>query len=381
MTQLLKRRVLFLTGTRADFGKIKPLISRLQDDPKFECHVFVTGMHMLSKYGYTCEEVERSNIRKIHRFFNQNPSDRMDIILSKTIVGLSDYVREVKPDMIVVHGDRVEALAGAIVGALNNVLTAHVEGGEVSGTVDELIRHSVSKLCHLHFVANEEARNRLLQLGEDDGSVYVIGSPDIDVMNSDSLPDLAEAKRHYDIEFKKYGIVIFHPVTSEVASLPEQSRTLIDALVSSKRNYIVVYPNNDHGTEVIQSEYARLSNNPRFRIFPSMRFEFFLVLLRNAEFIIGNSSAGVREAPHYGVPAVNIGSRQRNRAKCSGIINVEFEVEKIIGAIKSAVLMSRERQEIFGSGNSSELFYNVVIDEAVWNMSSQKYFVDRLARV
>ena len=124
-------KIVFLTGTRADFGKLKSLMNRLRNDEDFELHVFVTGMHMLSKYGYTCEEVEKANFRNIHKFINQNSSDSMDHILSKTISGLSDYVKEIKPDLIVVHGDRVEALAGAAVGALNNILVGHIEGGEV----------------------------------------------------------------------------------------------------------------------------------------------------------------------------------------------------------------------------------------------------------
>ena len=127
-------------------------MQKLQDDELFEVHIFVTGMHMLSKYGATWKEIRKAGFANIYKFINQNSSDSMDYILAKTVAGLADYVKETAPDMLVVHGDRVETLAGAIVGALNNILVAHVEGGEVSGTVDELIRHSVSKLSHLHFV-------------------------------------------------------------------------------------------------------------------------------------------------------------------------------------------------------------------------------------
>ena len=182
------KKIVFVTGTRADFGKLKSLMKIIQSDNQFELHVFVTGMHMLAKYGYTCEEVEKANFTNIYKFINQNVSDGMDHVLAKSILGLSDYVREINPDMIIVHGDRVEALAGATVGALNNVLTGHIEGGEVSGTIDELIRHAVTKLSHAHFVANNEAQKRLLQLGEKPEATYIIGSPDIDVMNSNSLP-------------------------------------------------------------------------------------------------------------------------------------------------------------------------------------------------
>ncbi|NBO09243.1 MAG: UDP-N-acetylglucosamine 2-epimerase (hydrolyzing), partial [Actinobacteria bacterium] len=184
------RKIIFLTGTRADFGKLKSLMLRLQADEHFEVHVFVTGMHMLSKYGSTWEEVRKAGLTNLYRFINQNENDSMDHILAKTIAGLSDYVREVVPDMLVVHGDRLEPLAGAIVGAFNNIRVAHIEGGEVSGTIDEVIRHSISKMSHLHFVANVQAKKRLLQLGEADETIHVIGSPDVDLMNSLDLPSL-----------------------------------------------------------------------------------------------------------------------------------------------------------------------------------------------
>jgi len=194
MTKNTKRNILFLTGTRADFGKLKSLMTKIQEDDEFELNIFVTGMHMLSKYGYTCIEVEKAGFRNLYKFINQNASDSMDHILSKTISGLSDYVKETRPDLLIIHGDRVEALAGATVGALNNLLVGHIEGGEVSGTVDELIRHATSKLSHIHFVSNESAKKRLVQLGEKKETIHVIGSPDVDVMNSSSLPTIDEVR-------------------------------------------------------------------------------------------------------------------------------------------------------------------------------------------
>ena len=148
-------------------------------------------------------------------------------------MAFSDYVREINPDLIIVHGDRVEELAGATVGALNNVLTGHIEGGEVSGTVDELIRLAVTKLSHTHFVANDEAQKRLLQLGENLESTYVIGSPDIDVMNSDRLPSISKVKDRYEIDFDNYGVVIFHPVTTELEHL--QSHKIEDWTQAEQR--------------------------------------------------------------------------------------------------------------------------------------------------
>lgn len=378
MSQISRRKVLFLTGTRADFGKLKPLVQILHSDAAFEVYIFVTGMHMLSKYGYTCLEVEKSGFDRIHKYINQNSSDGMDHILAKTISGLSDYVKETRPNLIVVHGDRIEALAGAIVGALNNILTGHIEGGEVSGTVDELIRHAVTKLSHVHFVANGMARSRLTQLGEREETIHVIGSPDIDVMESSSLPDLDEVKQYYGIHFPEYAILLFHPVTSEFDDLHQQVNVIVDEVIESGLNYVVIYPNNDPGTDIILNEYRRFEGNPRFRIYPSMRFEYFLTLLKNARVIVGNSSCGIREAPHFGVPAINIGSRQHKRVSCGLVVDVAPQRGKVAASIRLAERLPRRALAIFGDGKSADRFHGILTESGFWSNSTQKFFVDRL---
>ena len=208
------KKIVFLSGTRADFGKIKSLIQILENHQEFEPYIFVTGMHLMEKYGYTFIEIERCNFSNVHAYSNHTNETTMDLTLAKTIEGFSEYIKIINPDLIIVHGDRVEALAGAIVGSLNNILVAHIEGGEVSGTIDELIRHSVSKMSHIHYVSNHEAKKRLLQMGEMESSIKVIGSPDVDIMFSNNLPSLDEVKNYYEIYFKDYGIAMFHPVTT-----------------------------------------------------------------------------------------------------------------------------------------------------------------------
>ena len=377
MTSIIPRKVLFLTGTRADFGKVKPLIQALNTDESFDVRIFVTGMHMLSKYGSTWEEVRKSNLGAIYKFINQNNSDSMDLILAKTISGLSDYVKETLPDLIVVHGDRVEAMAGAVVGALNNILVAHVEGGEVSGTIDELMRHAISKMAHLHFVSNEEARKRLIQLGESDSAIHVVGSPDIDVMNSPNLPSLEEVLRYYDITFNDYAILLFHPVTTEYKELKEQIAQIVDIILDSKQNFVVLYPNNDFGSDIILEEYSRLRKCKRIAIFPSMRFEYFLTLLKFSNYIIGNSSTGIREAPHYGVPAINIGTRQHKRVKTTSVVDVPPRRQDVLKAIKVASMSRHAPAPLFGYGGSANAFYQVLADPSTWAIGVQKYFVDK----
>ncbi|WP_163407779.1 UDP-N-acetylglucosamine 2-epimerase [Flavobacterium ajazii] len=371
------KKILFLTGTRADFGKIKSLIQVLDDRQDFEVFVFVTGMHLQEKYGYTLIEIERCNFKNVFTFENHTHETTMDLTLAKTIEGLSNYCKEVNPDMIVVHGDRVETLAGAIVGSLNNILVAHIEGGEISGTVDELIRHSVSKLSHIHFVSNKQAAKRLQQMGEIKESIFTIGSPDIDIMFSDQLPDLEIVKQYYEIDFEKYAIVMFHPVTTEYELMKDYAATFVDCLLKDNHNYVVIFPNNDLGSQYIIEAYQKLKESSRFRIFPSLRFEYFLTLLKNCQFIIGNSSAGIREAPYYGIPIINIGTRQQNRAVHADIINIDYSKEKITEALS---IIDFHKVQVsdndFGKGNSAELFLKSLQKTDIWELNHQKQFRD-----
>jgi UDP-N-acetylglucosamine 2-epimerase (hydrolysing) len=372
------KKILFLTGTRADFGKIKSLISIVDENSNFEVHVFVTGMHLQKEYGYTLIEIERCNFKNVHTFENNTHETTMDLTLAKTIEGLSAYCKKMQPDLILVHGDRVETLAGAIVGSLNNILVAHIEGGELSGTVDELIRHSVSKLSHIHFVSNDEAAKRLVQMGEMESSIFTIGSPDIDIMFSNDLPDIEIVKKYYEIDFEDFAIVLFHPVTTEANEMKNYAENFVAALQNDAHNYVVIYPNNDLGSQFVIDEYLKLKENRRFRIFPSLRFEYFLTLLKNAQFIIGNSSAGIREAPYYGIPIINIGTRQQNRAVHADIINVDYDRKSISKALETIDLHQVQQTDTdFGQGNSAVLFLESIQKEDFWKMNHQKQFKDR----
>lgn len=370
----MSKRIVFLTGTRADFGKLKSLMKISQESEDYDVHVFATGMHMSAKYGKTVDEVVKSGFKNIYMFINHDEIDHMDRTLSKTIDGFSHYVNEIKPDLIVVHGDRVEALAGAIVGSLNNILVAHIEGGEISGTIDELIRHAVTKMSHIHLAANEEAKRRLIQLGEHEQSIFVIGSPDLDLMKPETLPSLSDVKRHYEIPFDQYAILMYHPVTTEYESAKEHARQLVEAINQSDKNYIVIYPNNDLGSNEILSEYENLKQE-RIRIFPSIRFEYFLSLLKDCDYMIGNSSAGIREAPFYGVPTVDIGSRQNRRAVSNSIFHADNNTDDIVRQVKAASEYQRvelSSRHAFGGGDSDKQFIQLLDSGKLWSISTQK---------
>lgn len=376
----MKRKILFLSGTRADFGKLKSLLHAIKEFTNFDYHIFVTGMHMLKRYGSTYKEIIHSGFEQVYYYINQVEGEDMDRILANTIQGLSRFLKENPTDLLIVHGDRIEALAAAITGNLNNILVGHIEGGERSGSVDESIRHAITKLSHIHFVANEEAKNRVIQLGEHKNSVFEIGSPDLDTMYTTKLPNIEWVKKYYDIPFDKYTLLIFHPVVTEWQQFSAYADNVVEACLRSKRNFVLIYPNNDKGADAIFAAYDRLKGNSRFKIFPSLRFEYFLVLLRHAEALVGNSSAGIRESPIYGIPSINIGSRQSNRIPkySQYIFNTDYNTENILALLENlpSIKVKQKHKSYFGEGRSSQIFLEVLNKDEIWQIPLQKTFYD-----
>lgn len=370
------KKIIFVTGTRADFGKLKSLIDISISSKKIDVYLFCTGMHLQKKYGHTVDEIKKNKYPNIFEFINYSSETTMDQTLAKTVLGLSDYVKNITPDLIVVHGDRLEALAGSIVGSFNNILVSHIEGGEVSGTIDDSIRHAVTKLSHVHFVSNDKAKKRVIQLGEKKNSIKVIGSPDIDILKSKKLKPLKEVQKHYEIEFgKDYAIAIFHPVTTQINDLKEQIKTFVDGLIESQENYIIILPNNDLGSSIIFEEYKRIQLNERFKLFPSIRFEYFIVLLKNSKFIIGNSSSGIIEAPVFGVPTINLGSRQNNRTLNKNIIHLKtITLNGILSKIQQAIKTTLIPIDVFGNGESDKNFLKEINRKEFWKINKQKEF-------
>jgi UDP-N-acetylglucosamine 2-epimerase (hydrolysing) len=370
------KNVAFLTGTRADYGKLKGLIKVLNVDVNYKVSILVTGMHLLPQYGSTVNEILSDDLGEIHLLPNQHGEQLMEISVARTIEQLSSFFDTNPVDLLIVHGDRLEALAGSLTGLLRNIAVGHIEGGEISGTVDGILRHSVSKLSHIHFVANNEAATRIRQLGESPQSIHVIGSPDIDIMFSDNLPQLRDVVDRYCIPFKEFAIAIFHPVTNEIESMRDQAVQFANALIESGRNFILIKSNNDLGSEVINSVFNSELNTINILKLPSMRFEFFLTLLKNAKFIVGNSSAGIREAPYYGVPTINVGSRQNGRSLDEFIINVPTLTTLILEGMEKAERSKHEPRFNYGDGFSAFKFKEILDNFTNWPPNIAKEFVD-----
>jgi UDP-N-acetylglucosamine 2-epimerase (hydrolysing) len=370
------KNIIFVTATRADYGKLKSIILSSQKIKQFNVYVFVTGMHNLSAYGSTFYEIKNDKIQNIKKFHNQILGEPASKIFSKTILGFSEYVTEINPDLVIIHGDRIEPLACAVVCCLNNIKIGHFEGGELSGTIDEIFRHSISKLCNIHFVTNSVAKKRLIQMGELSSSIFITGSPDVDLILSRNLPSLNDLKKRYEINFKSYVIALFHPITTDIKNLKKYICSFIKSLIISKENIVLIFPNNDLGSEIIIKKYNKIKNK-NIKIFPSLRFEYYLTLLKNCKFIIGNSSSGIMEAPYYGVPTINIGDRQNNRANLESITNCNYESSNILRAIKKlSVTKKFTKSRFFGDGRSASKILKILKSKKIWKMNNQKQFKD-----
>ena len=367
--------LLFVTGTRADFGKLEPLAAAARDAGHM-VDFWVTGMHMMKRYGLTKLEVARMQGVGVYEFENQSYGDPQDEVLARTMLGFSQFVRQKTPDLVIIHGDRIEALACALVTATNYIRSAHIEGGEVSGTIDEMLRHCNSKLATYHFVSSEVAAQRLRAMGEDPESIEVIGSPELDFHAASSGVKLEDVRLRYDITAPEYGICTFHPVTSETASMVSQADGLFSALEDSGRYFVVIAPNNDPGSDVIFARIERLPRE-RFRVLPSMRFAHFSELMKNAACIVGNSSAGVREAPFLGVPSLDIGTRQTNRSMAPSVFSVDaHDAPGIAKFLAEQWGIRFDRHAGFGSGRAASAFVNILNDPQFWRRGMQKRFHD-----
>ena len=369
------KKLVFITGTRADYGKLEPLALAALDKG-YEVHFFVTGMHLIERYGLTTIEVARNREFKRREFHNQNEGDSQDQVLSNTINGFSDYIKKEVPDLVLIHGDRVEALAASLVCSINYIRSVHIEGGEVSGTIDEVYRHCNTKLCSAHFVSSLSAQARVIRLGEVPESVFVLGSPELDTHKKNTGISFDQVRERYDIPWKDFGIAIFHPVTSELDNIRTQAEKFFEVLLNSNRNFVTIAPNNDPGSNHIFKIIEELPKK-RFRLIPSMRFLYFSEILRHCKVLVGNSSAGVREAPFFGLPSLDIGTRQNLRNQSASITNATaFETKNIAAFLKNEWGKKYEQDISFGIGNSSDNFKKILASSKIWQLPLQKVFFD-----
>ena len=361
------KKIAVVTATRAEYGILRPLIIKLNEDNDFDMHLLVTGMHLEEKYGYTKNEIDKDGIpifRCIPILEKGNTEYDISLTLANAIKGFAEYFRDEKPDLLVVLGDRTEIL-GVCAAAMNaRIPIAHLHGGEITeGAVDDCVRHAVSKMSYLHFPANEVYRKRIIQMGESPDRVFNVGA--LGVENILNVPLLSKEEMCEQIGVphdRKYVVVTFHPVTLEGEGIEEQVQEVIQALEKNEKYfYLITKANADAGGERVNEmleEYA--SEHDNVKLVASLGMVRYLSSLKYAEFALGNSSSGIIEAPVFGIPTVNIGDRQKGRMMADSVINCKTNCKAICEAIEIAEEMSCNASNLYGDGKTSDKIVEII---------------------
>jgi UDP-N-acetylglucosamine 2-epimerase (non-hydrolysing)/GDP/UDP-N,N'-diacetylbacillosamine 2-epimerase (hydrolysing) len=364
------RRIAYITGTRADYGLFSEPLKRIREHPGMELSLIVTAMHLEPEFGLTVGEIEADGMPVAARVRSLGPGDSggdQARSIGTAVLGITPALEELRPDIVIVLGDRGEMLAAAIAAVHLNLAVAHVHGGEVSGTVDELVRHAISKLSHVHLAATEEAAERLRRMGERHENVHVVGAPGLDYLSRfEPLPDDALATELGLDLSKPFVLFTQHPVTSEQADAARQIELSLSALGSSGVQVVASYPNADAGGRAMIEALERQRDQAWLRIVPSLGRRRFASLLKKTSAMVGNSSSGIIEAPFFGVPVVNIGIRQAGRLRAENVLDVPNDREAIRSAVVCALsdeafkARARACRNPYGDGHAGERIVKVL---------------------
>ncbi len=361
-----KRKICVVTGTRAEYGLLYWLIKEIKEDPELELKLAVTGAHLSKKHGLTYKEITNDGFlidEKIEVDLNDDTELGISRAIAQGINGFANVWNKIKPDIIVVLGDRFEILAAVVASMIAKIPVAHIHGGETSeGVIDEAIRHSITKMSHFHFVAAKEYESRVIQLGEKPSTVFNFGAPGIENIKRLKLFQRHELEKELGIKFGKTNfLVTYHPVTLQNDSTSNGMTELLKALDEFNNAYIIfTKPNTDTGGKIISEMIDNycLNNPGRAYAFTSLGRLKYLSTVKFSNIIIGNSSSGIIEAPFFKKPTINIGLRQRGRLKAKSIIDCDEDASAITEAIKHGVsddftAVLETSKSLYGDGNTA----------------------------
>jgi UDP-hydrolysing UDP-N-acetyl-D-glucosamine 2-epimerase len=371
-----KRKICIVLTTRGNYAKMRSVIEAIEESDDLELQIILGGMVILEKYGRILNQPDGKNLhvnRRIHFVLEgENP-----VIMAKTAgIAITEFAtafEDLQPDAVIVIADRFECLPIAMAASYMNIPVAHVEGGEVSGSIDESIRHAITKLAHVHFPASKEAANRIERMGEEKDTIFAVGGTSMDVINRLDLSNLNPVRQYQkdygmgrliDLVPGDYLIVIQHPVTTEYEENLINIRETIKALEELRLPTVWILPNMDAGSDGINKgiRQFRENQNPDYiHFFKSLPIELFAPLLANAAVMVGNSSSGIRESAFLGTPTVNIGSRQHGRERGHNVMDVGYNAEEIVAAVKKQKEHGRYTPDhLYGDGNAAEKIVDIL---------------------
>ena len=373
----MPRKIAVVTGTRAEYGILRSVLRAVRAQRGLELKVIATGMHLSHEFGYTVDEIIKDGFDIAARV-EMVPADDTPAAAARSvgqgITGMTDAFQKLQPDIIVVLGDRTEPLAAAVAGAYMNIPVAHIHGGDnPQSGLDENARHAITKMAHIHFPATKKSAERIIKMGEDEWRVHIVGSPALDEILNEALIEPETIARQYNIDLNHPLILIVqHPVSTEPEKAAGQVTQTLEAAAASGFQVIVVYPNSDAGGRSIITVINDYVNRfPIIKSYPSLPRREYLSLLKIARVMAGNSSSGIIDAPSFGLPVINIGTRQAGRERGGNIIDVDYNKGEILKAINRAVTDNKFRDRVkrgknpYGDGRAGVRIAGILADTEI----------------
>lgn len=363
----MKKKILVVTERRADYSKLRPILKEIEKSKNLDYYLIVTGTHLLKNYGYSIDEIKNDGF-KIHATFKMhksNDSTGADMVsaFGRAILKLSTIIEKVKPDIVLSGFDIGGNFALAIAGAHMNIIVAHVEGGEITGTIDESIRHAMTKFSHIHFTSNADASKRIVKMGENPKFVFTVGNTSLDgIKKVENIP-IEYLGKKYHINFKKpYIIVLQHTVTTEIDSIEEKISQTIKAIKELEIQCIVIGGNADAGSKKID----QVIKDSKIKKYLTVPYNEYVNLLKHCSALVGNSSSGIIEAPFLHIPTINIGTRQDGRLRAESIIDVKYNKNEIKKAINKCINDTtflnnvKTYKSLYGNGDSAKKIVKIL---------------------
>lgn len=361
------RKVCYVSGTRADFGLMQSTLQAIHTHSELELSLIVTGMHLAPGYGDTVDDIERAGLPVSIRVpLDMEPATGATMArnVGRMLTAFVDAFETLTPDVVLLLGDRGEMLAGALAAIHLNIPVVHIHGGERSGTVDEPVRHAISKLSHWHCTATADAAERLVRMGERREQVFVTGAPGLDGLEAlATVPRatlLAQAGLRTDAPL---ALMVYHPVLQEATAAGDEAGQIIDVLLAQGIQIVALLPNADAGSAAIRTALRARAHQPGMHVATHFPRAYFACWMAAADLMIGNSSAGIIEAATFGTPVINIGMRQNLRERNENVVDVPAVAEVIAMAAAAALTRGRlARANVYGDGNSAQRIAALLAD-------------------
>ena len=380
----MKKKIIYVSTSRSDFGISKNLLVKLEKSKNIDLNIIVSGTHVIDKFGMSIDEISKYKFKKINSLkVNSKLIDKPSDYIIKLSRAYLNAISKIKPHLIILLGDRYEIAQVALLTHLNNIPIIHIHGGEkTTGSKDDNYRHVISKLSQLHFVAHKEFKKRLIQLGEDNKNIYNIGSLSLENIENHNQNLYQMNKKFNFLNLKKnFFLITFHPCFN-ISQTKKEINVILDVIIRNRQNnYVLTYPNQDEGFDIIIKKIENLNSNyPHIYLYKNLGRENFMYLLKKSSGIIGNSSSGIIEAPYFKVPTINIGTRQHGRLHSSTIFNIPAKNEDLENLIKkiSNKNFKLNTKKIFYKRKkfSSDHILKIILDTNFKNFSLNKNFRD-----